>query len=353
MARIRVLIAEDSTTVRKRLLEVISQAPEFEVVGEAADGRTAFDLCQRLRPDVVTMDMVMPVMTGLAATEQIMAQCPTPIVVVSASVNRGELFKTYDALAAGALDVIDKPQGTEAHGEWEQKLLSVLRVASRVRVITHPRARLGLYPPVSRFPSPVIPSAVTAHTGKLIALGASTGGPAALMQILGGLGVPYPLPVLVVMHLNAPFAHAFAEWLGQHTRLPVSYARDGEPLSSLVGKVALAPPDQHLYVDQGRLRLSNAPERHSCRPSVDVLFESLAGETAPGVVAALLTGMGKDGAAGLLALRKAGALTLAQDEASSVVYGMPREAAALEAASKVMPLGEIAQVVAGYGPPKD
>ena len=141
---IRVLVAEDSLTVRKRLVEVLGEDPDLEVVGEAADGKQAIELCERLRPDVVTLDMMMPVMTGVAAAEWIMAYCPTPILVVSASTNRGELFRTYDALAAGAIDVLDKPLGNEPDGAWEARLRATVKLVSHIKVITHPRAKLGL-----------------------------------------------------------------------------------------------------------------------------------------------------------------------------------------------------------------
>jgi len=138
----RVLVVEDSVTMRKRLVEILAEAPGLEVVGEAVDGREAIDLCERLRPDVMTLDMQLPDVTGLDATEHIMAFCPTPILIVSSSVNRGEVFKTYDALAAGAVDVLEKPRGDELDGVWEQRLVSAVRLVARIRVITHPRARL-------------------------------------------------------------------------------------------------------------------------------------------------------------------------------------------------------------------
>src|ERR1700686_2075487 len=143
MPKLRVLVVEDSVTVRKRLIEILNAEPDIEVVGEAEDGKRAIELCQQNRPDVITMDMMLPVMSGLAATEYIMAHCATPILVVSASINRGELFKIYDALAAGAVDVLEKPTGTEAEGVWERRFLSTLKLVARISVITHPRARLA------------------------------------------------------------------------------------------------------------------------------------------------------------------------------------------------------------------
>jgi two-component system chemotaxis response regulator CheB len=343
MSKVRVLVVEDSLTIRKRLVEVLQQTPNFEVVGEAEDGRQAIDRCLALRPDAVTMDMMLPVMTGLAATEYIMAHCPTPILVVSASSNRGEVFKTYDALAAGAVEVIEKPTGQELPGVWEREFLSTLKIVSRVRVITHPRARLN---GVSRDPiglshaaqqaAPLEPKAIA-----LVALGASTGGPNALVEVLRSLPKDLSAPVLVVLHIGAAFAPAFGDWMGTQVPRVVSFAKGGEQLKSLAHQVVFAPPDSHLIVRAGRLQLTDDPERHSCKPSVDVLFESIAREYGPEAAACLLTGMGRDGALGLLALRRSGASTIAQDEATSCIYGMPREAAQLGAAERILPLGEI------------
>jgi two-component system chemotaxis response regulator CheB len=327
--------------VRHRLLEVIASDPNMEVVGEAGDGRSAIELCQRLRPDVVTLDMMLPIMTGLAATEYIMAHLPTPILVVSASFNRGEVFKTYDALAAGAVDVIEKPRGDEPPGAWERAFLSAVRVVSRVRVITHPRARLSGWSELGRPPHGPAEQKATAHPKTLALIGISTGGPSALVQVLRALPPDFPAAILIVIHLAAPFAVAFAEWLEAQAGRPVRYATEGEAVEGLAGQVRLAPPDRHLVLRSGRLRLTQDPERHSCRPSVDVLFESVALERGTETVACLLTGMGRDGAHGLLALRQAGATTIGQDEASSVVYGMPREAAQLGAVQHVLGLSQV------------
>ncbi|HEX3861009.1 MAG TPA: chemotaxis-specific protein-glutamate methyltransferase CheB [Stellaceae bacterium] len=361
MNKTRVLVVEDSLTVRRRLCDVLAGDTEIELVGEAEDGRTAIELCRRLRPDVVTMDMILPVMSGLAATEYIMAHFPTPILIVSSSFNRGEMFKTYDALAAGALDVLEKPNGTESDGAWERNFLSRIKLIARIRVITHPRQRLaelshhGLHsqsldfsnavpiPAAQRTPAPLLdmPAGTAARQLSVLAIGASTGGPAAVVDVLHGLPATAPWPILLVLHINEPFGAAFAEWLDTQSSRRVAYPREGDAVIAGAGRVVMAPPGQHLLVRGGRLHLTHDPERHSCRPSVDVLFESVAREYGRTAGAVLLTGMGRDGAAGLLDIRRAGGLTIAQDEATSVVYGMPREAVALGAAAHVLPVKDI------------
>jgi len=280
----------------------------------------------------------MPGMTGLAVTEYVMAYCPTPILIVSASVNRGELFKTYEALAAGALDVLEKPLAETEIKHWEGKLISTVKLISRIKVITHPRARLSAAQ--QGLDGPGLSPGGGLSRPQVVAIGASTGGPGAVLDILRGLPADFPLPVLVVIHLAEPFAQALAEWLDGLSPIRVRYAVEGEPLPA--NGVLLAPPGRHLILRQGHLHLLAEPERHSCRPSVDVLFESLAREMASSSIVCLLTGMGKDGARGLLASRRAGAVTIAQDEATSVVFGMPGEAIRLGAAQRVLPIEAIA-----------
>lgn len=344
MSKIRALVVEDSLTARKRLVEVLSTQQDFEVIGEAEDGKQGIELCRTLKPDVVTLDMMMPVLDGLAATEYIMAYCPTPILIVSSSTNRGELFKTYEALAAGALDVLDKPLGTEPDAGWEKKLLATLRLISRIKVITHPRGRLNQPRKTSGMAPP--PKSGGGRI-RAVAIGGSTGAPGAMLQILRDLPADFRLPILLVLHLGKTFGTAFAEWLNKESHLPVAYAVDGEILPPPgTGRLVMAPPDVHMVLKDGRLRLTNEAERFSCRPSVDVLFESVAREMGPAAVACLLTGMGRDGAQGLLAVRQAGGVTWAQDEATSVVFGMPREAILLGAAEKVLPLNNIGPTLA-------
>lgn len=347
MTKTRVLVVEDSLTVRRRICDVLSSDPEIELVGEAGDGREAIELCREIRPDVITMDMILPVMSGLAATEYIMAHCPTPILVVSSSFNRGEVFKTYDALAAGAVDVLEKPTGLEPEGAWERKLLDHVKLVARIRVITHLRQRLPQLARASEAAVGACPKTKAANQrAGVLAIGASTGGPGAVVEVLRGLPPSFAHAILLVLHIAEPFGAAFAEWLDGQTGWAVGYPRDGDAVAAAQGRVVMAPPGQHLLVRDGRLRLNTDAERNSCRPSIDVLFESLALEYGPRVSAALLTGMGRDGAAGLLAIRNAGGRTIAQDEESSVVYGMPREAVRLGAAERVLPIKQIGPALA-------
>jgi two-component system, chemotaxis family, protein-glutamate methylesterase/glutaminase len=345
MTRVRVLVVEDSATVRAHLKEVLGSDAEIEVVGEAEDGKHAIELCRRLRPDIVTLDMMIPMMSGLAVTEYIMAHFPIPILIVSASTNRGELFRTYDALAAGAVDVLEKPTGQEPDGQWERRFLATVKLVSRIKVITHPRLRIGALGRAASLAPSELPIA-TPGKYSVVAIGASTGGPAAVVEVLRALPAPYRIPVILVLHIGEPFAAAFADWLDGQTPHRVSYARDGEPFAAVQGRVVMAPADCHLVIQNNMLRLTGAPERHSCRPSVDVLFESVAQAIGASAAACLLTGMGRDGAAGLLEIRRAGGLTIAQDEATSVVYGMPREALLLGAAQRILPLDEVGPALA-------
>jgi len=229
------LVIEDSLTVRKRLVEVIGTDSDLEVVAEGDNGRTAIELCRTLRPDVITLDMNLPVMDGVSATEHIMGHFPTPILIVSSSTNRGDLFKTYDALAAGAVDVLEKPRAEDADGAWEKKFLAAIKLVSRIRVITHIRARLGSVgrAPVARLDTPVVAPVSWPPTGEarsVIALGASTGGPGALVDVLREIPTGIDATLLVVLHIDEPFSSAFADWLGVQTGHPVAYARGGEVL---------------------------------------------------------------------------------------------------------------------------
>ena len=342
MARLRVLVVEDSATFRQHLAGVLATGA-FDVVGMAGSGPEAIAMCERLRPDVVTLDLLLPGMSGLAVAEHIMAYMPTPILVVSGELRQDERFVPHEALAAGAVDVLDKPRGGPS-AAWDQRFRELVQRVSRIRVIRHVRAKLrspsGPLPPPPTAPAP---QAGLAGRGRVVAIGASTGGPSALLTVLQGLPAGFPLPILVVLHIGATVGHTFADWLDGQIPLPARHATPGAALPPPgAGVVLVAPPDLHLRLANGRLVLDDGPERHSCRPSVDVLFESVAHEAGDAAIGCLLTGMGRDGAEGLLAIKRAGGATIAQDEATSVVYGMPREAARLGAASRVLALPRVA-----------
>lgn len=345
--RLRVLVIEDSPTVRQHLVEVLSADPTIDVIGQGSSGEDAIRLVQRLRPDVVTMDMMLDGMDGQGATEQIMAYQPTPILVVSSSTNRAEAFRSFDALAAGAVDLLEKPNGDRFDDAWETLFRQTVKLVSRIKVITHPRARLRTTAPSASDEAAPVPRPLD-----VVAIGASTGGPGAVAQILQALPADFPAPIALVMHIAPGFAEQLAAWLARSTTLPVRIGKDGDDLRPN-GRpaVTMAPATSHLIVRHGRYALSSSPERNFCRPSVDELFESVAREHADRALGLILTGMGRDGADGLLAMRRAGAITLGQDEASCVVYGMPRQAAELGAVRLVVPLARIGSTLAALALP--
>ncbi len=333
--QIRVLVVEDSRAQRDMLVGLLQTTGEFVVAGTASNGQEAIDATLRLRPDVVAMDIHLPVLDGYDATRQIMRRCPTPIVMVSGSdgdVNR----RSLEALAAGALAVVRKPASASHtnHQEERATFLTTLRLMAGVQVITR-------HPPRVQAPGP----ATAPSTSPLVlAIAASTGGPAAVQMLLSGLGKQFPLPILVAQHIASGFAPALAEWLNATVPLQVRLAEPEERL--LPGHVYLAPDDYHLMV---RDRLYAAlrpvtPQDRFC-PSADLLFESVAKSYGSRAIGLVLTGMGDDGTLGLRALRGAGAQTLAQDEASCVVYGMPRAAVAAGVITGVVPLNALADVI--------
>jgi two-component system chemotaxis response regulator CheB len=332
--KVRVLVVDDSATVRRMLAELLARDPGIEVVGQEADGRAAVAAVKALLPDVVTLDLMMPRMDGIEAVRAIMTERPTPIVVLSGASNRGAL-RTFDALAAGAIDAVEKPQHGLSDAAWAASFVETVKIAARVKVVPH------LHPQVQPAPLPEIVPAQGHGAPRLVALGASTGGPTAVAHVLGSLGSRFPLPILVVVHLHPAFGQALVDWLGTVAPQRVGWVTHGAALSALQPRVYVAPADAHVVVTPSALHLERGPDLHGVRPSVDRTFLTLAAHHGSSVVAGLLTGMGRDGAAGLLALRRAGARTVVQDEATSVVWGMPGEAARLGAAEEVLPLERI------------
>ncbi len=332
---IRVLVADDSVMTRVVLKDLLSKDPGIAVVGEARDGREAVAETLRLRPALVIMDVLMPEMDGLEATVEIMARCPTPILMLSSHVDPADLTSAFAAIQNGALDVMEKPQGvvTDAFEEIAAQLVEKIRVLARIPVMHHFRR-----PPPKAVQPPPAPRTEPGVRG-ILAIGASTGGPRAVMHLLRQLPGDFPARVVIVQHIATGFAANFADWLDRESPLSVRLARDGELLEE--GVALVAPNETHLAVRRGRVVLLAAPPVNSCRPSVDVLFESLAEGSGEEVVALLLTGIGRDGARGMAALHAAGGYTIAQDQESCAIFGMPKAAIDLGVVDQVLPLPEI------------
>lgn len=326
---VRVLIVDDSPVARAVLKDVLESDAEIQVVGMAATGYEAVEMTAALRPDVVTMDLVMPGMDGMKATEEIMAHHPTPILFLSAFIGREGVCTRSDVLAAGALDVVEKPS-TMPDPQWESEadaLVQKVKSLARVPVVTHMRRRdSGRHRAAA---------AETRRATQVVAIGASTGGPKVLEDVLSSLPAGYSASVLVIQHMADTFIGTMVETLRRRCPLTIKVAETGDRL--VPGTVLIAPPAAHLTVlSGGRVLTDASPPQRGFRPSIDVTFSSLArvyGSRACGV---LLTGMGADGAAGLLAIREAGGTTLVQDEATCAVFGMPRAAIELGAAQHVL-----------------
>lgn len=344
---IRVLVAEDSATARALLVSLLSSEPDIVVVGEARTGNEAVELAERLKPDLVTMDVQMPELDGLEATRLIMTRSPRPILVVSSAAGT-DVELSLEATRAGALMVIAKPQGmgSPAHETDRRTLVSMVRALSAVKVVRrHGSATLT---PTSSLVQARIPSALTGRLPaagfEVLAIAASTGGPAALRTILSQLPASFPLPVLVVQHIASGFTGGLAHWLGGDCALQVKLGELGELARR--GTVYIAPDDRHLGVrrDQTgalRVQLDNAPKVGTFRPSATYLFRSCAEQVGPGVLALILTGMGDDGVEGLRSVRQSGGRIIAQDEGSSVIFGMPREAIFAGVVDQVMALDDM------------
>lgn len=338
---VRVHIVDDSRTSRLLLRRLLEIEPGFVVVGESDNGKAAIEAIGALRPDVVLMDVVMPVMDGFTATRALMAERPLPILLVSDLVGRGADLN-FEALQAGALDIIGKPSAEDLADPFRRgRLRRKIATLAEVPVVTR---RVRSSPAQAEVPAPVesgiLSPLLSRQVPNMVCMGASTGGPPALVEVLARARHHLPAPVLLVQHIAPGFTVGFVRWLADTTGLDVGVAESGmEPRR---GQVLVAPDGRHMELLDGRIVLSDGPARRGHRPSVDTMFESVArSPLAPRSLAVLLTGMGQDGAAGLLALRQAGAWTIAQDETTSVVWGMPRVAAELGAARQVLPLQSI------------
>ncbi len=336
---IRVLIAEDSPTVRFHLTRIINETPGLRVIGEARNGEEVVKLAQELRPDVISMDVSMPRMDGLEATRQIMMRCPTPVVVVTALIET-DMELSFQAIQAGALAVVEKPphRQNSAFAEKQRQLVKTLLAMAQVRVI-HRRVT-GNLNGAGKVETAKLVTRQERQKPELIAIGASAGGPGALRNLLRELPADLPVPVVIVQHMTQEFLPGLARWLDKEVPLKVQLAEDRAVLEP--GVVNLSPGTSHLSVGRkGSLltvHLIQEQGGYRYQPSVDVLFQSVAVACPQASIGLILTGMGEDGAKGLLAMRQSGACTLVQDQNSSIVFGMPKAAIDLGAAEQVLPL---------------
>ncbi len=342
--RVRVLVVEDSLVVRTLLTHIISRDPRLEFAGAVESGEAALAAIDTVRPDVISMDIRLPGIDGLETTRRIMADRPTPIVVIADSVEDSSLKISMNALRAGALSVVEKPVATtnDGYDAVAGQICTQLRIMAAVPVIR--RRPIGAEWATRKSAPPSEPPALfepVAAAPSVLAIAASTGGPPALAKVIGGLSADFPLPILLVQHMGAAFMEGFAGWLDGVVPLPVGLARDGEIMTA--GRVYVAPGDRHLELGSGGvLRVHDAAPVGGQRPAATILFASVARQAGAQGIGVLLTGMGEDGATGLLDMRRAGAATVAEHESSAVVYGMPAAAVRLSAASRVLPLEQVA-----------
>lgn len=349
---IKVLIVDDLAVVRLQLEQILSSDPQVEVVGSVADGEEALEFLSRNKPDVITMDIHMPRLDGLETTRRIMETIPVPIVIVSASREPAEVGKTFYALAAGAVAFIEKPRGTalDSHRSTAAELIRTVKLMSQVKLVRRTAAAAqppGVAEPATAGRLPATPAEI-----RIVAIGGSTGAPPVLQEILAGLGKGFPAPIAVVQHMALGFIDGFAAWLETSTGLPVRVAGHGDAL--LPGRVHVAPSGFQMEVRaDGRIALRPGGAEHLQCPSVSVFFRSVAAAFGPSAAGVILTGMGSDGSVELKLIRDRGGVTIAQDEASSVIFGMPGEAVKCGAAAYVLPPRKIAALLKGLASRRD
>lgn len=336
-SKIKVLIVDDSAVVRQMLTRELHKDASIEVVGTAPDPIVALSMIPKLKPHVLTLDVEMPRMDGITFLRKLMSTTPLPTIVLSSLTPQGS--KTaVDAMAAGAVDVLCKPNGSYSIANLGADLASRVKLASRARVWR--RAETA---------APVSTIAMAETTDKILAIGASTGGVQALTEVLTQFPANAPGTV-IVQHMPPKFTASFAERLNTLCKVRVAEAREGD--SILPGQVLIAPGGYHMVMKRSGARyyvsITDGPPVHAVKPAVDILFKSVADVAGANAIGAILTGMGSDGAAGLLAMRRAGARTVAQDEASCVVFGMPMEAIRIGAAEKVVPLHDVARAMISF-----
>lgn len=332
---IKVLIVEDSIVAQQLLTHILNTDPEIQVIGTALSGVEALQFVNKHKPDVITMDFHLPGPNGLQVAREIMETKPVPIIVVSATWTADQFSEAFELMEAGTVATIKRPAGI-GHPEHEtlsQQLIQLVKSMSEIKVVR----RSARYKP-KQFDTAPIPF----MGQRVVAVGASTGGPPVLNTILSSLPASYPYPILIVQHIADGFVDGLIHWLTPKCKLPITIAKHGTKLTS--GHVYIAPDGHHMGITPTEhIFLSDAEPEHGIRPSVDFLFRSIAETCGPRAIGILLTGMGKDGADGLLVMKSAGAITIAQDKDTSAVFGMPAEAIKMGAAQFILPPNKIAQ----------
>lgn len=341
MSRISVLVVEDSPVVRDLITYILGSDPEIAVIGAAASGEDAITAAARLRPDVITMDINLPGINGYEATRRIMETSPTRVIIVSSSYDPQDVAKSLRVVEAGALSILPPPLGM-GHPQFRARAAELIRIVKLMSEIKVVRRWPKTGAPVRAAPRIEVPR--PAKRIEVVAMGASTGGPVVLKRILTNLGPDFPAPVLLVQHMSPGFVPGLAEWLRQTTAFPVQVGQQHQEI--LAGQAYLAPDGCHMGVDRwGRVELSGAPPLNGLRPAIGPLFRSVAQFYGPRAVGVLLTGMGDDGVAEMALMKEKGAITIAQDQESSVVHGIPGQAIKLGAAMYVLDPEQIAALL--------
>lgn len=336
----RVLVVDDSPLMCKILTNILNCDPQILVAAVANNGKEAIELVPRLKPDIITMDMDMPIVDGLEATKQIMASNPTPILIVASTVFKAGMERVFKAISHGALDVIDKSELELSEQKRSgEALIAKIKFLTGVRVTDRRRGRLRNERSAVDLKAPW-----TGVSDKIVAIVASTGGPQALLDILKRIPEDFPCGIVIVQHITSGFLPGLVDWLNKECKIEVKIGENSEAIQP--GVAYIAPDDVQMRVeDTGKIALSNEPVYEGHRPSGDILLESVAKVYGKGSVAAILTGMGRDGARGMKAIKQLDGKTIAQNEKSCVVFGMPKAAIEMDVIDKVLPLESIAEEI--------
>jgi len=341
---IKVLVVDDSPVARELIVHILSSDPKIQVIGTAQNGKEALEFLKTSKPDIISMDINMPVMDGFTATRHIMEIDPIPVVIVTSAWDVKEQSTIFRTMEAGALTVLDRPRGV-SHPDYEQQakeLVTTIKLMSEIKVFRRWKKTDKNAIPKQTASKPKIADYNTEI--KLVAIGASTGGPPALQTILSRIPPDFPVPILIVQHISAGFLKGMVNWLIDTTQHSIRIANNGEYIKS--GTVYFAPDNFHMGVkSDGKIFLYDGERENSVRPSVSFLFRSVAQNFGAGAIGILLTGMGKDGARELKMMRDAKAITIAQDKESSVVYGMPGEAVKFKGARYIVKPEDIARIL--------